>query len=196
MARMIRAKRTTAGARVIEGPVADALRTAQEIRTAAQRRSEALAQDIRAAAQRDARAALAAEYVKLARTQRAQAEALQGQVIDVAMGAAARLLGQQLTIEPSAAVAIVRPLLAKLPGAMRVAIHVHPEDLGAVRAWLVAEDAPRDALQVVAHSDVTRGGCIVESDVGSLDARVETRLSALREQLAATPASDAGPAKD
>ncbi|MNV98055.1 flagellar assembly protein H [compost metagenome] len=38
-------------------------------------------------------------------------------------------------------------------------------------------------LQIVPDSSIKEGGCIVRSAFGSIDARVDTQLEAIREQL-------------
>jgi type III secretion protein L len=42
-------------------------------------------------------------------------------------------------------------------------------------------------LRVAADPSVARGGCLVQSDVGALDARVETQLAAIERALKAPP---------
>lgn len=181
MAHILRATRAACHARIVDGEVHSAQQAAQALRDAAKRRAETLAVDIQKSAERAAKAALAAEYAQLGRLQQAQIAALEAQVVEVAMATAARLLGEQLSLDPARIVGIVKQMLAKIPQAARVTIYLHPDDRAAFEIWLAQVDAP-NALQVASHADIARGGCVVESDVGDLDARVETRLDALRTQ--------------
>ncbi|HEX7637350.1 MAG TPA: FliH/SctL family protein, partial [Burkholderiaceae bacterium] len=68
-----------------------------------------------------------------------------------------------------------------------VVVQVHPADLDAMKAddvlarWLVQQGMK--GVQWQAHEDVRLGGCIVRGDEGDLDARLETQLGILRDQL-------------
>lgn len=187
MGRVIEQRTRTDTARVVPGPVADALSEAARIRNEAHRRAGDLEAQVVAAADRRARAALAAEYVTLGRMQAAHSQALERQLVALAVQVAGRLLQSDLERKPEAIVPIVRPLLAKLTGATHITLHVHPDDLPAVEMWLHAQHAPEQGITVRGDGEITRGGCVVQSDVGSLDARVETRLDALQAAMTAAP---------
>ena len=68
-----------------------------------------------------------------------------------------------------------------------VVVHVHPADLDAMKGddmlarWLVQQGLK--GVQWEAREDVRLGGCIVQSGEGDLDARLETQLEILRDQL-------------
>jgi flagellar assembly protein FliH len=47
-------------------------------------------------------------------------------------------------------------------------------------------------LQIIPDSSIKEGGCIVRSAYGSIDARVDTQLEAIREQLLRVAAHGAG----
>lgn len=68
-----------------------------------------------------------------------------------------------------------------------VVVHVHPADFDAMKGddmlarWLVQQGLK--GVQWQAREDVRLGGCIVQSGEGDLDARLETQLEILRDQL-------------
>jgi flagellar assembly protein FliH len=70
-----------------------------------------------------------------------------------------------------------------------LAIHIHPGDLEMLRAdatlseWLKRHGS--GPIQWRADETVRLGGCVVHTDRGSLDARLETQLWALHEILLA-----------
>ena len=73
-------------------------------------------------------------------------------------------------VGPEAAEAIEAVLLS----ARHITVHLHPQDLA-----LVAEGAA-DAIEargarLMVSPQMERGGCMVESDAGSIDARIATR---------------------
>lgn len=77
-----------------------------------------------------------------------------------------------------------------------VVVHVHPADFDAMKSdemlarWLVQQGLK--GVQWQAREDVRLGGCIVQSGEGDLDARLETQLEILRDQLQRGRAATAG----
>jgi flagellar assembly protein FliH len=77
-----------------------------------------------------------------------------------------------------------------------VVVHVHPADFDAMKSddmlarWLVQQGLKGVRWQ--AREDVRLGGCIVQSGEGDLDARLETQLEILRDQLQRGRAASTG----
>jgi flagellar assembly protein FliH len=72
-------------------------------------------------------------------------------------------------------------------------IRVNPEDMSVVTENKPLFLASMSGLQnIVFESDeeVSRGGCVVESDLGKVDATIETQLEKIQEQLMAEVASE------
>jgi flagellar assembly protein FliH len=99
----------------------------------------------------------------------------------VALGheALCRILGEEAAT-PAAMRAMVKHLLARHGQRAQLAVHVHPDDLDAL-----SQDggAAGEAWRWVGDNSVQLGGVILRSPEGSLDARLETQLSALGEAL-------------
>jgi type III secretion protein L len=72
-----------------------------------------------------------------------------------------------------------------------IVLRVHPEDLAALEAtrskWRETISSGLD-VTLVADTSVGRLGCVVESDLGRVDARLETQLAALEQALRETGA--------
>jgi type III secretion protein L len=103
---------------------------------------------------------------------RKMAEKIVGHAVDIDAGVMAEIAG--------------RALAAARPGKEAVLLRVHPEDLvlleGSRSAWL--EELGRLAdVRTVADASVGRHGCVVETAVGRLDARLQTQLDALERAL-------------
>lgn len=106
-------------------------------------------------------------------------------------GVICRILGNGITTRDGVAAA-VRQAIADATGTASpaatgrstLAVHLHPRDLQLLRG---DNGAPvlGEAMSVewVADEGVGLGGCIVRSDEGSLDARLETQLAELRAAL-------------
>ena len=94
-----------------------------------------------------------------------------------------RLLGDALQ-DPRAAVAAVEATLAACDAWQSLTIEVHPQDLPYLDA--AREHLPNAALRdvrVMASTAVVLGGCRVSGMAGTLDARLETQLAALKARL-------------
>lgn len=106
---------------------------------------------------------------------------LEADVTEWTFIATARLLGCK---PPEDVVAAVRQVLAEanLDGPLTVLLHA--DDLATVEAGRVAHAGAWPAnLRFVADARVKLGGCLVQSAVQTLDARLEVQLALLRDQL-------------
>ena len=122
----------------------------------------------------------------------AELQALRGDVADRAERAAVELalrIAEQvvqasLAVDPARVVDAVRGALRRLVERDRVLVLVHPDDLDVVRehaATLVAELGGIEHCGVEADRRVARGGAIVRTGEGEVDATVETKLGRARE---------------
>ena len=68
----------------------------------------------------------------------------------------------------------VEALDTLLLSARHIALRVHPDDHALVVAGASDDLAARGA-RLIADADVVRGGCVVESDLGVIDASIEAR---------------------
>jgi len=179
------------GGRVIPGMVLDARAEAEALRAAA--RSEAAA--LRDAARREGLAAGRAEAaVEVASTliaARAEAERLIGgarpAVLAIAAKMAERIVGRAVALDPTVMAEIAAQALDACRGrGGAIRLRVHPEDLAALegsRAALEARLPEGGRLELAADDMVPRAGCVVETEVGRVDARIETQLAALERAL-------------
>jgi flagellar assembly protein FliH len=114
----------------------------------------------------------------------AAADQLEIHAVDLALFLAEKVLQGALAIEPGRVVEAVRGALRGIVERERVTVLVHPEDLELVRE---AMDEMRATLGGIEHCEVqaerrvARGGAIVRTQDGDVDARVETKLQRARE---------------
>lgn len=95
------------------------------------------------------------------------------------------LVGEELALRPEHIRAIVEREVSVVRRAQVIELRVHPED----RALL--EDVPdyqsklelAGQLTVTSDSSIERGGCLVISNLGELDARLPTRIQVAAELL-------------
>jgi flagellar assembly protein FliH len=107
-------------------------------------------------------------------------------VTQTAVRLARQVLRSELAAEPAGVARVAAEAVdALLLGARRITVRLHPQDLP-----LVAEGAA-DVLhsrgaRLLADPAMARGGCVVESDLGAIDARIASRWA----QAAAALGSD------
>jgi flagellar assembly protein FliH len=109
----------------------------------------------------------------------------------VAAGATAlarQVVRSELVVRPELVAAVAAQAVeAVLLSAKHIRVHVHPQDLPLVQQGAADALAARGA-RVVADATLARGGCRIESDLGRIDATIETRWA----QAAATLGQPAG----
>ncbi|MBG6577733.1 HrpE/YscL family type III secretion apparatus protein [Pseudomonas aeruginosa] len=82
--------------------------------------------------------------------------------------------------------AATREALALVSNQKQVILHVQPEQLAAVREQVarVLKDFPEVGyLEVVGDARLDQGGCILETEIGIIDASLDSQLAALQAAL-------------
>jgi flagellar assembly protein FliH len=88
---------------------------------------------------------------------------------------ARQIVRSELVQRPELVVAVAQEAVETLlRSAQHITLRVHPDDHALV-AQGAAEVLEARGARVVADADITRGGCVVESDIGVIDAALETR---------------------
>lgn len=108
-----------------------------------------------------------------------QMDALQQQMAsalaDAAVSLARQVVRGELHANPQQVAAVAQEAIeALLLSARHVTVRVHPDDQPLV-AQGAAEILEARGARLVADAAITRGGCIVESDIGIIDASIESR---------------------
>lgn len=84
--------------------------------------------------------------------------------------------------------AVVREALKQVEDTAEVTVQLHPEDLALLqkqqKSIVKDESAAPGPLRFVGSSDVSRGGCLVQTRFGIIDARRETKFDQLKEAMA------------
>ncbi len=110
----------------------------------------------------------------------------------LAMRMAEKIVGRAVGMDPAALANIAAEALAAARARSGlVLLRVHPDDLTAIvaaRPALAARIAAAVELRAIADPAVGRGGCVVETPAGRLDARLETQLAALEQAVFGTGA--------
>lgn len=193
MTRIIRASSSTAPARVT--PPCDGTRVIHAARLAAQHEAEAIlehaqreaaalldharveAEALRARTRDELQAEAARRLAELEVHAREQLERSRSDLQALAIGIAERILHGELRQHPAHVAGVVAACLEGALAAHQLRIRVHPDDVPYVERSLP------EGASVHADPAIARGGCLIETDAGQIDGRLETQLAAVREAL-------------
>ena len=175
---------------IIAGPIYDAeveaRRLVEEARLEADRVRETARREGFLAGREEGLAEITAGVLGVALERARSAAAAEADLRRLAVRIAERLLGHQLAVAPEMVADIVRAALAAARSRAGVTLRVHPEDLPLVdreRPRLAAVLRQGAPLALVADPLVERGGCVVDTGRGVVDARLSVQLAAIERAL-------------
>jgi flagellar assembly protein FliH len=116
----------------------------------------------------------------------AEAEA---QLLELTLALAEVVIRHEVRCRPETVRETLKAALKMAAENGRLTVRLHPDDLENIRQFLPElEQRPGAAsrLEFEADSSISKGGCLVETDSGIIDARLEGQLEALRQQLRRT----------
>lgn len=108
------------------------------------------------------------------------------QVVHLATLIAARVLRKAVESEPEIPLRLLREAVDLASGSPRLVIRLHPHDFDVLAdksRRLVELLAPAATAEIVSSAEVTRGGCVVETEFGEIDQRFESQLARIEEEL-------------
>lgn len=112
-------------------------------------------------------------------------ESAEPQLVKLALGIAERVLHQQVALDRGVVVEMAKNAIARLIERDTVTVRVNPADLERMREHrdeLIAFGDIRN-LRVIEDQRVDRGGVVVETEAGTIDARLGTQLEEARKVL-------------
>lgn len=186
-----------AAAAALGDEAAMALRAALEAETAAAAeaaRSEARerghAEGIEAARRElePALRALGAALEEMTRERERSVEALEREAVELALQIAEKVLAGALAVQPERVVAVVQGTLRRIVERERVTVLVNPDDLELVRGAagsLTGALGGIERLEIQGERRVARGGALLRTADGEIDARVAQQLERVRELVEA-----------
>ena len=111
---------------------------------------------------------------------------LQGQAehdaVGLALAVARKILGREPSVTPEQVLDVVKAAVAKVSDQDRILIRIDPADIEVVRTHDETIDAwveKAGAVTIEADNSVGPGGCVIETDFGDVDARLEKQLEVI-----------------
>lgn len=111
-------------------------------------------------------------------------------VVELALAISRRVLHRELALDHDLLLALARVALDRLGDVATASIRLHPDDYAVAMTGRGAVSAQAHAVQIVADPGVHRGGCVVQSEFGSVDVGVAAQIDELSHALLG---DDAGP---
>lgn len=111
-------------------------------------------------------------------------EAFEEQVIDIVMKAINRILGEME--DKDKITRVVKQSLALVRNQKRVALKVNPSDARILEAEVdeVLKNFPGIGyIDIIADGRIPTGSCMLETDIGVVDARLDVQVEAIRKSL-------------
>jgi len=111
------------------------------------------------------------------------------EMIHLVISVARTILGIEIQENPVLLRTVIRKAVLTLKARENINIRVNPEDMAEAEEFkpeLRKDIQSSDNVTFRADPLITRGGCMVETNIGSIDARIETQLEAIRESFIKT----------
>jgi len=103
-------------------------------------------------------------------------------IVDLALKAAKKIVGIELEQKPDTIIDIVSNTLKPVAQHEKITIFVHPQDIKILeenRPKLKAILEMAKSLSIEENADIKRGGCVVETEAGIINAELEHQWLAL-----------------
>lgn len=113
--------------------------------------------------------------------------------VNLAVEIAQTIIGEQINFGSSMVIKQVKKAIDGYRNASDLIVRVNPEEFNAlteIKSELIYDTVKNPSLAIVADAAVEKGGCIVESDIGAVDAQIKTQLDEIRKQMHETRTSE------
>jgi flagellar assembly protein FliH len=104
-------------------------------------------------------------------------------LVELAIEISKKLVHREVKIDEKIVVTLVRVALEKLSARTRAAVFVNPLDLEILKDAAAQLDSSEKELELKPDESLERGDCIVESDYGTVDARMSTQFKEIEAGL-------------
>jgi flagellar assembly protein FliH len=165
--------------------VADARAQAARIEREAAQRGQA---EARAAAEAETAMALApirdqlAESIEMvAGLYGVVAERAEADLVRLAIEIAKKIVQREITVDPEIALTLTRVALRRLHNCAVASVHLHPDDYAYISSRM--DQLGNTSVELVEDRSVGRGGCLVRTEMGDIDARIEQQFAEVERGL-------------
>ncbi len=130
---------------------------------------------------------LSATLDELANLRRTIASQAEHDLVRLALAVARRVVHREIQLDAQLVAALAHVALDRLDAGRGPALlKMHPEDIARLRDTTTAEWA-QSAIRLIPDASVARGGCVVETAHGRVDATVDTQIAEIAHALLGEP---------
>lgn len=107
-------------------------------------------------------------------------------IVRMSIDIAKKIVEKELTTNPDIIIKLVKNIVGSMNTAEAYKILVNPEDFETLTAEFGKQNlysSVNDKIQILADENVSPGGCVAETDIGSVDATLETRVASLEDAI-------------
>ena len=111
--------------------------------------------------------------------------AAEPEIVRLAMGIAERVLHQQIALDRGVVVEMAKAAIARLVDRESITVRVNPADLEGMRGHRDDVLALGDvkSMRIIEDQRVDRGGVVVETEAGKIDAKIQTQITEAKRVL-------------
>ena len=114
---------------------------------------------------------------------------IETEVVELALAIARKVICREVSTDKETVVCVAREALSKVDDPGNIKIKMNPADLQFVNETKYQlSDLMADVNNVTleAEENIQSGGCVIETDLGEIDARIEKQLQAVEESFRET----------
>ncbi len=115
------------------------------------------------------------------------------EVVELSLAIARKVLQREISLDHELMLAMARVALDRLADAATASIRLHPEDFNLTVAARGSTTVSSHGVQIVADAAVRRGGCVVQSEFGSVDVGITAQIDELTHALLGDDAPQPAP---
>ncbi len=107
-------------------------------------------------------------------------------LVKLALDVAKKIVRQECSSQEKVVLTMVKEGLSRIGDKVEVRVRINPTQLPAVKKYrdtLQAEFEGIKEFEIIADSGITPGGCVIETESGSLDLRIEKQFAEIKENL-------------
>lgn len=185
------------GNRVVQRGVAEAQNSAQEIILKAQQEAEQIRSQAEEYRQKGleeglvegreiGKAEMTEAILRMNRENEARYRHFERDLVKLSLTIAEKIVGEQMRVEPNTITDIVANALQAVRHQREIYIRVNTEDYETIAAqkYMLVEQLSRASdIDIRPDPEIERGGCLVESEQGTIDASLEKQLNAIEKIL-------------
>jgi len=111
---------------------------------------------------------------------------MEGKIVQIAIATAKKIIKKEINEDPETIVRVTREALKRIKHAQKVTIKVNPQDwtkLKEIQSELLSSSLREGSIHIEKDEAIARGGSLVETDKGIIDARIEQQIDEVDKAL-------------